>query len=106
MAADFTGGHALRHTFGIRLVREGHDLVLVAELMGHARLETTTLTEVRRSNAPAAPARLSGRVGAVPDPALGSVSRGGVPLAWWCLHNWSHEGTKTWVDHVSRLVFI
>jgi Phage integrase family len=34
-------GHVLRHTFGTRLVRDGHDLVLVAELMGHARTETT-----------------------------------------------------------------
>ncbi|MGB8996244.1 MAG: tyrosine-type recombinase/integrase [Pseudonocardiaceae bacterium] len=33
--------HVLRHTFGTRLVREGHDLVLVAELMGHARLDQT-----------------------------------------------------------------
>jgi site-specific recombinase XerD len=41
ITADFTGGHVLRHTFGTRLVREGHDIVLVAELMGHARLETT-----------------------------------------------------------------
>ncbi len=41
LRADFTGGHVLRHTFGTRLVREGHDLVLIAELMGHARLETT-----------------------------------------------------------------
>lgn len=31
----------LRHTFGTNLIREGHDIVLVAELMGHARLETT-----------------------------------------------------------------
>lgn len=38
--AEFTP-HVLRHTFGTRLIREGHDLVLVAELMGHARLETT-----------------------------------------------------------------
>ncbi|MGC4858782.1 tyrosine-type recombinase/integrase [Micromonospora sp. DT41] len=37
---DFTA-HVLRHTFGTRLVRDGHDLVLVAELMGHARVETT-----------------------------------------------------------------
>jgi site-specific recombinase XerD len=41
VTADFTGGHVLRHTFGTRLVREGHDIVLVAELMGHARVETT-----------------------------------------------------------------
>ena len=31
----------LRHTFGTRLVRGGYDLVLVAELMGHARTLTT-----------------------------------------------------------------
>jgi site-specific recombinase XerD len=40
LSAEFTP-HVLRHTFGTRLVRDGHDLVLVAELMGHARLETT-----------------------------------------------------------------
>jgi integrase/recombinase XerC len=39
-AEDFTS-HVLRHTFGTTLVRGGHDLVLVAELMGHRRLETT-----------------------------------------------------------------
>jgi site-specific recombinase XerD len=33
--------HVLRHTFGTRLVREGHDLVAVAELLGHARLDQT-----------------------------------------------------------------
>jgi site-specific recombinase XerD len=33
--------HVRRHCFGTTLVRDGHDLVLVAELMGHARLETT-----------------------------------------------------------------
>jgi site-specific recombinase XerD len=38
--AEFTS-HVLRHTFGTTLVRDGHDLVLVAELMGHARVETT-----------------------------------------------------------------
>jgi integrase/recombinase XerC len=37
---EFTS-HVLRHTFGTTLVRAGHDLVLVAELMGHRRLETT-----------------------------------------------------------------
>src|SRR5215831_14762890 len=37
---EFTS-HVLRHTFGTTLVRSGHDLVLVAELMGHRRLETT-----------------------------------------------------------------
>lgn len=37
---EFTS-HALRHTFGTTLVRQGHDIVLVAELMGHARLDQT-----------------------------------------------------------------
>lgn len=43
---DHDGGdgltpHVLRHTFGTRLLRSGVDVVLVAELMGHARLDTT-----------------------------------------------------------------
>ncbi len=33
--------HILRHTFLTRLARQGSDLVLVAELAGHRRLETT-----------------------------------------------------------------
>jgi integrase/recombinase XerC len=33
--------HLLRHTFLTRMVRQGSDLVLVAELAGHRRLETT-----------------------------------------------------------------
>jgi site-specific recombinase XerD len=37
------GPHVLRHTFGTQLVRAGVDLVTVAELMGHARLETTRI---------------------------------------------------------------
>jgi site-specific recombinase XerD len=32
--------HVLRHTFLTRMVRQGSDLVLVAELAGHRRLET------------------------------------------------------------------
>ncbi len=37
---EFTS-HVLRHTFGTTLVRQSHDLVLVAELMGHKRLDQT-----------------------------------------------------------------
>src|SRR5207244_1744796 len=37
------GPHVLRHTFGTQLVRAGFDLVTGAELMGHARLETTRI---------------------------------------------------------------
>jgi site-specific recombinase XerD len=33
--------HVLRHTFATTLVRGGTDLVIVAKLLGHARLETT-----------------------------------------------------------------
>ena len=34
--------HALRHTVAIRLVRDhAHDLVLVADILGHADLKTT-----------------------------------------------------------------
>jgi integrase/recombinase XerC len=33
--------HTLRHTCITNLVRNGNDLVLVAEIAGHKRLETT-----------------------------------------------------------------
>ena len=39
--------HILRHTFATNLIRQGSDLVLVAEITGHARLET-----VRRYSLP------------------------------------------------------
>ncbi len=39
--------HVLRHTFATNLIRGGQDLVLVAEMTGHARLET-----VRRYSLP------------------------------------------------------
>ena len=40
-ALDDVTAHVLRHTFATRLVRGGTDLILVADLLGHARLETT-----------------------------------------------------------------
>jgi integrase/recombinase XerC len=40
---DEVTSHLLRHTFGTELTRKGVDIVTVAELMGHASLETTRL---------------------------------------------------------------
>src|SRR5207237_10796829 len=40
---DHVTSHVLRHTFGTDLTRSGVDIVTVAELMGHASLETTRL---------------------------------------------------------------
>jgi site-specific recombinase XerD len=39
-AIEGLSAHVLRHTFTTNLIRAGQDLVLVAELTGHARLET------------------------------------------------------------------
>lgn len=55
IATDFTDGQVIRHTFGTRLIHEGHDLVLGAELMAHAGLEPirahSLLTEANREAA-------------------------------------------------------
>jgi len=38
---DGVTAHVLRHSFATTLVRGGTDLIIAAELLGHARLETT-----------------------------------------------------------------
>lgn len=38
---DEFSSHVLRHTFGTTMIRQKHDIVVIAELMGHQRLETT-----------------------------------------------------------------
>ncbi|MCP3988040.1 MAG: site-specific integrase [Actinomycetia bacterium] len=38
---DGVSAHVLGHTFVTNLVRSGHDVLLVAELAGHRRLDTT-----------------------------------------------------------------
>ena len=40
---DHVTCHVLRHTFGTELIRTGMDVVMVAEILGHASLETTRL---------------------------------------------------------------
>lgn len=35
--------HTLRHTFGTQLIRNGVDIVTVADLMGHAKLDSTRI---------------------------------------------------------------
>ena len=50
--------HTLRHTFGTNLVRQGTDIVIVAEMMGHSRLEST-----RRYSLPSAGDRVKAIAG-------------------------------------------
>lgn len=42
-AGEPFGPRTLRHTFATQMVRDGVDLVIVADLLGHTRLETTRL---------------------------------------------------------------
>ena len=53
---DDLTAHVLRHTFATSLVRGKTDLVVVAELMGHSRLDTTRQyslpTEQDKTDAP------------------------------------------------------
>jgi integrase len=57
--------HVLRHTCVTNSVRHGNDIVLVAELAGHRRLETT-----RRYSLPSAADRQAAMDGLEIDPAL------------------------------------
>ena len=41
--ADLVTPHVLRHTFGTDLIRSGTDVVTVAELLGHASLDSTRI---------------------------------------------------------------
>lgn len=40
---DSFGPHVLRHTFATQLIRKGVDIVIVAEMLGHSRLDTTRI---------------------------------------------------------------
>ncbi|MCK9928159.1 tyrosine-type recombinase/integrase [Frankia sp. Mgl5] len=45
-----TTAHVLRHTFATNLVRDGADLVIVAELLGHARTDTARIYTLPTEN--------------------------------------------------------
>lgn len=40
---DYFGPHTLRHTFATQMIRQGVDIVIVAELLGHSHLDTTRI---------------------------------------------------------------
>ncbi|MGB0096688.1 MAG: tyrosine-type recombinase/integrase [Solirubrobacteraceae bacterium] len=52
---DHVTAHVLRHSFATTLVRGGTDLVIAAELLGHARLETTRVYTPRPPRTAAKP---------------------------------------------------
>ena len=49
--------HILRHTFVINLIRSGADVVLVAEIAGHRRLDTTRRYSLPSELLPGRPGR-------------------------------------------------
>ncbi|MGH9277276.1 MAG: tyrosine-type recombinase/integrase, partial [Acidimicrobiales bacterium] len=71
--------HVLRHTFVTNLIRSGADIVLVAEIAGHRRLDTTRATACRRRPTRTRPSkRCFGETRAT-----SATSRGPSVTPWW-----------------------